>query len=168
MLVTSEEAKFIFPSEVMLIGTCFLKIPKDRSGKSRASFKMPGPKRDYGSAFHRGEEWAAHRLSFHLNVSKIPRKPKSRGKGWVLHHCDNKWCINPAHLYLGTAKNNAQDNARRNAAWREKRREIQKRIGFPEVSKEGRARMAKANSIRMKRMWKHNPEEARKQRGIAQ
>lgn len=27
----------------------------------------------------------------------------------VLHRCDNRACINPAHLYLGTAQDNADD-----------------------------------------------------------
>ena len=26
-----------------------------------------------------------------------------------LHRCDNKWCVNPAHLYWGTANQNAHD-----------------------------------------------------------
>ncbi|GAF74396.1 unnamed protein product [marine sediment metagenome] len=32
----------------------------------------------------------------------------------VLHHCDNKSCINPAHLYAGTYKDNTADMLRRN------------------------------------------------------
>jgi len=27
----------------------------------------------------------------------------------VLHHCDNPPCINPEHLFLGTARDNAAD-----------------------------------------------------------
>lgn len=32
----------------------------------------------------------------------------------VRHTCDNKWCVNPAHLLSGTRKDNAQDAVERN------------------------------------------------------
>lgn len=47
----------------------------------------------------------AHRLSYQRNVGAIPKGMM------VLHHCDNRVCCNPHHLFLGTAKDNATDMA---------------------------------------------------------
>lgn len=49
----------------------------------------------------------AHRVSYELNIGPI-----SDGL-MVRHTCDVPECVNPAHLLLGTAKDNAQDRAQR-------------------------------------------------------
>lgn len=45
----------------------------------------------------------AHWVSYEHFVAPIPK-----GK-WVLHRCDVRDCVNPAHLFLGNATLNMQD-----------------------------------------------------------
>ena len=51
---------------------------------------------------------SAHRIAYSLAYGQIPA-----GRGYhgtcVLHRCDNKLCVNPAHLLLGTQKANMAD-----------------------------------------------------------
>ncbi len=49
------------------------------------------------------KERFAHRVSYRAFKGGIPADID------VLHTCDNKLCVNPAHLFLGTKKDNAQD-----------------------------------------------------------
>lgn len=60
----------------------------------------------YGSAYLQGQRVGAHvkahAIAAGLSIEALAGKV-------VMHSCDNRWCINPAHLSLGTQKENLKD-----------------------------------------------------------
>jgi hypothetical protein len=50
---------------------------------------------------------AAHKASFEIRSGPIPDGMH------VLHNCDNRACVNPDHLYLGSELDNARDRVQR-------------------------------------------------------
>lgn len=55
-----------------------------------------------------------HRLSYELFVGPIPKYK------FILHKCDVASCINPDHLYVGTARDNVKDRVERKRSFRPK------------------------------------------------
>lgn len=74
-------------------------------------------KAGYGHMFIRGRErtsqrwereFLCHRLALCFAGVDVPTDK------FVLHSCDNKWCVNPAHLRVGGASENMFDRSSRN------------------------------------------------------
>ena len=61
------------------------------------------PRNGYGHFVSQGKDWNAHRFSWTLHNGPIPDGMH------VLHTCDVPACVNPAHLRLGTHKENMDD-----------------------------------------------------------
>jgi hypothetical protein len=61
----------------------------------------------YGVLKHRQKQWKAHRFLWTFRNGPIPDGML------VCHKCDNRRCINPDHLFLGTTQDNVDDKMKK-------------------------------------------------------
>lgn len=69
----------------------------------------------YGQVKVAGRCLYAHRIAWAFTTGEDP------GPMDVLHHCDNPPCVEPRHLFLGTAVDNAADMVAKGRGYRQER-----------------------------------------------
>jgi hypothetical protein len=136
-----------------------LSIPEPNSGCWiwTGAFKDSG----YGRLDINKKTYVAHRLSWTLFKGKIPKG------SLICHKCDNRSCINPDHLFVGTYKDNMQDCLKKNrfesrATAKLKKEEVLKirRLADAGASRAGLARRFNVSrtlihQIISRKIWNH-------------
>ncbi len=96
-----------------------------------------GTKR-YGTFKYKNKTWTVSRLAFFISGGKL-----TEGKNCVLHSCDNRKCVNPAHLFAGSNKDNVLDRVRKNRSYR------------PMGEKAPKAKLTEAQVIKIREVYKN-------------
>lgn len=124
----------------------------------------------YGRSKYQGASHSAHRLIYQIDVGPIPKGLQ------VCHECDNRRCVRPSHLFLGSSLINIRDKVQKNRqakgtrihsaklsdfqASQIRRDRVQESLSYNQLaSKYGISQKSIRNIISGK-TWKHVPMEA--------
>lgn len=92
----------------------------------------------YGHIRRGRRRWEqAHRVSWELTNGPIPNGL------YVLHHCDNRLCVRPEHLFLGTQKDNLKDCVRKGRA----------KFAHVPGERNGRAKLTGIQAVRIRALY---------------
>ncbi len=96
------------------------------------------PKNGYGLLRDGEKTKLTHRLSYEIFKGKI-----EKGK-YICHSCDNKLCINPDHLWIGSQSENIQDALNK------------KRWNPPRGESNGKSLLSEENVIEIRKLLEQN------------
>lgn len=104
-----------------------------------------------------GNNNTTHRFSYFLHYGEIPKGLS------VCHKCDNRKCVNPEHLFLGTQKENIMDAIKKNRWHRAKLKEtdivkiraLNKTESQKEIAKIFNVKPCTISNIITKTSWAH-------------
>jgi hypothetical protein len=130
----------------------------------------------YGGVSLNRKMYFAHRLSYFIHYGFDPKEL------FVCHHCDNRLCVNPHHLFIGTNRTNSLDRhqkGRENPVRGEKHykarfteddileiRALYKQDWLqPEIAAKFNTTQPAINDIVRGKTWKHLPFEKRRHQG---
>lgn len=111
--------------------------------------------------YETGLKLATHRLSYKIFIGEVPSEK------FVCHKCDNGLCINPDHLFLGTAQENMQDAKNKKRLIKGGRKKlteeevkgiknyIKQGIKADHIAKIFNISIATVHDIKYRKTWKH-------------
>ena len=115
----------------------------------------------YGKASRLGKTLTAHRAIWEERVGPIP------SEAILCHQCDNRLCVNPSHMFIGTHQDNSSDMVKKNRQAKGSKinnskldeqlvRQVLEAQGtFAEIARQFDLKEGNVRLIRLRKTWRH-------------